>query len=180
MNSAEASGAPAGGTMTTIDLLARLGLWSATAFVLNLLWETAHVRLFTLWAAADARTVAWSLFHCSLGDVVIALAMFTLAGILLWQADWPSSRPWAGIAIVVPGAIAYTAWSEWYNVYSAGSWAYTQSMPVVLGIGLSPLLQWLILPPVMVGIYRTLVPMLFGNDGKLDSTSTPFFGSDPP
>ena len=60
------------------------------------------------------------------------------------------------------GAIAFTAWSEWYNVYRAGSWGYTASMPTIFGIGLSPLLQWLILPPVMVGAYRTLGPMLFG------------------
>jgi len=29
-------------------------------------------------------------------------------------------------------------------------------MPLVFGIGLSPLLQWLILPPVLVLVYRTL------------------------
>ncbi len=48
------------------------------------------------------------------------------------------------------------------NVYRAGSWGYTASMPMIFGIGLSPLLQWLILPPVMVGAYRTLAPVLFG------------------
>ena len=59
------------------------------------------------------------------------------------------------------GAVAYTAWSEWYNVYRAGNWGYTTSMPTILGIGLSPLLQWLILPPLMVVAYRTLVRRLF-------------------
>ena len=48
----------------------------------------------------------------------------------------------------VIGAMAFTAWSEWYNVYRAGNWGYTASMPLVFGIGFSPLLQWLILPPV--------------------------------
>ena len=141
---------------------ARASLWAALAFVLNLAWEIAHVRLYTLWAEADGLTVAWSLFHCTLGDVLIALALFALAGMILRHADWPASRPWAGGAIVVIGAMAYTAWSEWYNVYRAGSWGYTASMPLVFGIGLSPLLQWLILPPVMVVAYRTLEPALFG------------------
>jgi hypothetical protein len=36
-------------------------------------------------------------------------------------------------------------------------------MPMILGIGLSPLLQWLILPPAMVGAYRKLGPVLFGH-----------------
>lgn len=60
------------------------------------------------------------------------------------------------------GALAFTAWSEWYNVYRAGRWSYTASMPTIFGIGLSSLLQWLILPPVVVLAYRTPGPVLFG------------------
>jgi len=148
--------------MRAHGIKARAGLWSALAFVLNLTWEIAQVRLYTIWGEADGLSVAWALFHCSLGDVAIALAMFALAGMVLRRADWPVSRPWTGSAIAVIGAVAFTVWSEWYNVYRAGNWGYTESMPMIFGIGLSPLLQWLILPPVMVGAYRTLGPVLFG------------------
>ena len=137
--------------------LARAGLWSALALVLNLAWEIAHVRLYTIWETADGTTVAWSLLHCTLGDAAIALTMYALAGVVLWRVDWPASRPWTGGVIVVIGATAFTAWSEWYNVYRAGNWGYTASMPMIFGIGLSPLLQWLILPPVMVLAFRRLV-----------------------
>ncbi len=145
----------------TPGIFARAGLWAALAFVLNLAWEIAQVRLYTLWIEADGLTVAWSLFHCTLGDVVIALALFALAGVLLRRADWPASRPWPGGAMVVAGALTYTAWSEWYNVYRAGSWGYTAGMPLIFGIGVSPVLQWLLLPPVLVVAYRTLAPLLF-------------------
>jgi hypothetical protein len=47
------------------------------------------------------------------------------------------------------------------NVYRVGSWGYTASMPMIFGIGLAPLLQWLILPPVMVSAYRRLGSALF-------------------
>jgi hypothetical protein len=154
------------------SVIAGAGLWSAIAFVLNLTWETVHVRLYTVWAAADGMSVTWALLHCSLGDVVIALAMFALAGIVLRRADWPASRPWTGGVIVVIGAMAYTAWSEWYNVYRAGNWGYTASMPMIFGIGLSPLLQWIILPPAMVGAYRTLGLALFGLHISQNSTPT--------
>ena len=140
----------------TPGVMAGAGLWSALAFVLNLTWEIAQVRLYTIWAAADGLTVAWALLHCTLGDVLIALTMFALAGIALRRADWPTSRPWLGGVIFVIGALAFTAWSEWYNVYRSGNWGYTASMPMIFGIGLAPLLQWLILPPVMVGAYRML------------------------
>ena len=74
-------------TLTASGMIARAGLWSALAFVLNLAWEIAHVRLYTIWAAADGMTIAWSLLHCTVGDVLIALAMFALAGIALRRAD---------------------------------------------------------------------------------------------
>ncbi len=157
---------------STHSAMARAGLWSALAFVLNLVWEIAQVRLYTIWAAADGMSVAWALLHCTLGDVMIALVMFALAGVVLWRADWPASRPWTGGAIVVIGAMAFTAWSEWYNVYRVGNWGYTASMPMIFGIGLSPLLQWLILPPVMVAVYRMLGSVLFGRHSTQSAIPT--------
>jgi O-antigen/teichoic acid export membrane protein len=41
-------------------------------------------------------------------------------------------------------------------------------MPLIFGIGLSPLLQWLILPPLLVVAYRVLGPVL---SGRLKSRS---------
>lgn len=149
-----------------------LVLWSALAFILNSIWEVAQVELYTIWIEADAISVAWALLHCTLGDVLIALAMFALAGMILRCADWPGSRPWAGGAIVAIGAMSYTAWSEWYNVYGVGNWSYTASMPIIFGIGLSPLLQWLVLPPVMVCAYRMLAPVLFDRHNSRRPAST--------
>ncbi len=142
-------------------IFASASLWSALAFVFHLLWEIAHVRLYTIWFEADRLTLAWSIFHCTLGDVLIALALFALAGSVLQRTDWPNSHPQTGGAMVVTGAIAYTAWSEWYNVYRADNWSYAENMPIVFGIGISPLLQWLLLPPLMMVGYRILAPLLF-------------------
>ncbi|WP_310386283.1 hypothetical protein [Roseateles sp.] len=138
---------------------------------MNLAWEIAHVRLYTIWATADGFGVAGALLHCSLGDVVIALAMFAATGIVLRSADWPMSHPRTGSTLVVIGAMAFTAWSEWYNVYGVGSWGYTASMPMIFGIGLSPLLQWLILPPLMVVAYRAVWPMLSGRHPAYRATT---------
>lgn len=153
-------------------VLARAGLWSVLAFVMNLAWEMAHVRLYTLREEATG-VIARALLHCSLGDVLIALAMYATAGIALWRADWPTSRPWTGGAIVVIGATAFTAWSEWYNVYRAGNWGYAASMPLIFGIGLSPLLQWIVLPAAMVGAFRALDPVLFGTQASPEPLSAP-------
>ncbi len=154
-----------------LSVMAGWALWSAIAFVLNLTWEIAHVRLYAIWFAADGMSIARALLHCTLGDVLIALAMFAVAGIALRRADWPASRPWSGGAIVVFGAVAFTAWSEWYNVYRVGAWGYTASMPLIFGIGLTPLLQWIVLPPAMVGVYRLMTPAQIGRHNPLVATT---------
>ena len=43
---------------------------------------------------------------------------------------------------------AYTVFSEWFNVDIRRSWSYTAAMPILplIGTGLTPLLQWLIVP----------------------------------
>ena len=130
------------------------GVWSALAFAFNVAWEIAQVRLYTLWLEADRASIARALLHCTLGDVVIALGGFALAGIVLRRFDWPMARPVAGGAIAIAGAMAFTVWSEWYNVYRIGGWGYTPAMPTIYGIGLSPMLQWLFIPPAVVLAYR--------------------------
>jgi hypothetical protein len=44
--------------------------------------------------------------------------------------------------------VGYTVASEWLNVVVRQTWAYTQAMPRLppFGTGLSPVLQWLLLP----------------------------------
>ena len=139
------------------DKIVCVGLWAALAFVLSLIWEISHARLYTIWMQADGLRLAWSVFHCSLGDVLIALVTFVLSALALRRFNWPSSRPWAGGAIAVIGAMSFTAWSEVHNVYHTGAWSYTANMPTIYGVGLSPLLQWLVVPPVVVLAYRAIL-----------------------
>ena len=49
-------------------------------------------------------------------------------------------------------ATAYTIYSEWLNVFMRKSWSYSELMPTIppLETGLSPLLQWIILPAVTI------------------------------
>jgi hypothetical protein len=54
--------------------------------------------------------------------------------------------------------IGYTVFSEWLNVVIRAAWAYSEWMPVIplFGhkIGLSPLLQWIVVPAVAFKIVR--------------------------
>lgn len=133
-----------------------LVLWAGLSFALHLAWESAHVRLYTIWDSADRPYIAWAVFHCTLGDVLIAVAGYGVAAFAARNADWPLFRPFLGTAAVISSTVAYTLWSEWYNVYRIGSWAYGASMLTIAGIGLTPVLQWIAVPPIAVLALRAL------------------------
>jgi hypothetical protein len=118
----------------------------------NLAWEAAHVRLYTLWVEASVAYIAFSVLHCTVGDVLIGVFALLFALLLsgrLSITSWRFSR----IALLVTlFGTAYTVWSEWMNVRLLRSWAYADSMPrLAIGtfdLGLTPVLQWLIIPSV--------------------------------
>jgi predicted secreted protein len=130
--------------------------WAALSLLLELAWESAHVRLYTIWGDPDRWHVTRSVLHCTLGDLVIGGVAYGLAACLLRRVDWPIYRPWWGTGIIIVVTTLYTVWSEWNNVYRLRTWAYASQMPTVLGIGLSPILQWLLLPPLIVLMIRAL------------------------
>ncbi len=43
---------------------------------------------------------------------------------------------------------------EFVNVYWLGRWAYAERMPLVLGVGVTPLLQWVLVPPLPLWLAR--------------------------
>lgn len=116
----------------------------------NLLWETAHLPLYTIWRDGSASEQAFAVFHCTLGDLLIALSTFLLALVLVGHRSWPASRFWMVVGVAIPLGVGYTIYSEWLNVSVRRTWTYSELMPVVslgsLQIGLSPILQWIVLP----------------------------------
>jgi hypothetical protein len=44
--------------------------------------------------------------------------------------------------------LVYTAFSEWANTRLWEGWGYGPGMPTIFGLGLTPLLQWIVLPPL--------------------------------
>ena len=134
----------------------RVALWVATSFALNLAWEAVQLPLYTIFSEGSARSIVYAVTHCTLGDVVIALACYAGAGVAMRNADWVRVRPFGGTAVAVVLGTAYTVFSEWLNVSVRGSWTYAPSMPVILGIGITPLLQWVVVPALSVAMMRRL------------------------
>ena len=127
--------------------------WLGWMLALNVTWEIAQVRLYTLPPARFPFYTAYSIAHCSIGDMLIASVVYLGASLAVgWR--WPIDAPLRGLSAQLPLAVAYTAYSEWRNVYVTASWGYDTAMPTVFGLGLSPLVQWLAIPPIAVLLVR--------------------------
>lgn len=125
---------------------------------LSLVWETAHLPLYTIWDEASAGYMAYAVAHCTAGDVLIGAISLMLA-LLAGMEGALDAWHWPRIALVTAVlGIAYTAFSEWLNVSVLQSWAYSERMPVIelagLHLGVSPLLQWAVVPPLALCMAR--------------------------
>lgn len=119
---------------------------------LNLAWEVAHVRLYTLWTEAEPAYIAFSVVHCTLGDILIGGLALLLALILGREGELLQWR-WRRITLLaMVFGLGYTIFSEWMNITILRTWVYGEAMPRLnvgaFDIGLTPLAQWLVLPPL--------------------------------
>lgn len=114
----------------------------------NLVWEFAHMPLYTLWETASPGEIVFAALHCTGGDILIATSALLAALFLLGSGQWPAAGyRRVGLAAIALG-LAYTVFSEWLNIEVREAWGYRDLMPVIplIGAGLSPVAQWIVLP----------------------------------
>lgn len=127
----------------------------------HLVWEIAQLPLYTLWAKGTRGEQVFAVAHCTAGDVIIAGTVLTAAIVLGRAWSWPHGQWPRVIGLAIPLGIAYTAYSEWLNVYLRASWSYSPAMPLLtvgnIGLGVAPLLQWVVIPfMVLLGTWRVV------------------------
>ncbi len=128
----------------------RLAVWG---FGLNALWEALQSPLYADFNNRGWGYLVWSRLHCTAGDMLILLAAFWADSLLFRTRFWPG-RGGFPAAVFVGLGLAFTVWSEIHNAQIVRTWAYAASMPLIYGIGLAPLLQWLVIPPALVVLLR--------------------------
>lgn len=114
----------------------------------NLVWEIGHVPLYTLWLTGSPGEIAYAVLHCTVGDAIIGVTCLLLSLALLGRNAWPHARFGAVAGATILLALLYTVFSEWLNTTVRESWTYREAMPrlPVLGTGLTPVLQWIVVP----------------------------------
>jgi hypothetical protein len=151
------------------------GLRLAGVFLfVNLVWEFAQLPLYTMWRSEPWPRIAFALFHCTVGDMLIGGSALGFALIVAGRGWPPEARARRRVAILTTlVGVAYTIFSEWLNVEIRHAWAYTDLMPRLppLGTGLTPVLQWLFLPGLSL-MLATRVSQT-SPTSRADATSAP-------
>jgi hypothetical protein len=135
------------------DLWQREGAVVVWGFALNLIWELAQSPLYADYSGGW-RYIGWTRLHCALGDVLVLLCSFWATALAYHSRRWPAIRGPDALAVFLAFGLSYTVGSEWYNTTVRGAWAYASAMPQIWGIGLSPILQWIVVPGLLISIIR--------------------------
>ena len=115
----------------------------------NYVWEIAQAPLYV---GMDSFKVVW--WHCgvaALGDGLLVLLIYVIGGTVLNKQDWFVHPRTIGYVIMMFVGLAIGVGIEWLAVVVTNRWEYTVRMPLVplLGVGLIPVAQMLVLPPLV-------------------------------
>src|ERR1700687_3913335 len=128
------------------DWLSAIRAYLVATATLNLLWETTQLPLYEIGRTGTMAEKAFAVLHCTMGDVLIALASIGAGLVTAGEAAWPGKRFVRVAIIAFATGLGYTVFSEYRNVEVLHSWTYSELMPRLppLGTGLSPVLQWIV------------------------------------
>jgi hypothetical protein len=119
------------------------------AVVVNFAWEMAQMVLYASSASRVQDSVGC--LRASVGDAGMILAIDLAGALVFRRLDWFRRPRISGYALMLTMGVILAAAFEMAALRS-GRWAYTASMPrlpMAGGLGVLPMLQMVILPPII-------------------------------
>ena len=125
-------------------------------FLLNYPWEFLQVPLFKGMATAPHWSAVRFCTRATLGDALIAVFAYWVVSAVIRRRRWITDPRWPQVAAFVGVGLLVTLLFERLATGPLDRWQYADAMPIIplLGIGLAPLLQWLVLPPLLLWFVR--------------------------
>jgi hypothetical protein len=126
-----------------------LAILFVVAVLFNYAWELAQSPLYL--GMENFRAMWWHCFVASVGDGFLVLLIFATGWAVLRRQTWFVQPGMRGYFLMLVMGLVIGVSVEWAAVHVAGRWAYTAQMPLVpgLGVGIVPMLQTLVLPPLI-------------------------------
>ena len=136
-----------------IDFLRRLATVFTIAVPVNYLWELGQSPLYL--PASRLRDMWWHCLVASLGDGVIIGIIYVACVFLFRERDWyvrMSASRWRAL---LTAGLTVGFLVEWVGL-QMHRWAYADTMPIlpVVVVGLVPILQMLVMPPLVLWLCR--------------------------
>ena len=124
-------------------------------FLVHYPWEFLQVPLFAGLAEAPHWEGVKFCSGAALGDAALTVVAYWLAAMVAGRR-WIVEIPGRAVAVYLATGLIATVSLEWVNAEVLGRWEYAGAMPTLplLGTGLSPLAQWILLPLLVLGIVR--------------------------
>jgi hypothetical protein len=122
-------------------------------FTLNFLWEMSQARFYSSMKGLPVWSATWLCTSAAAVDVALLALFFMIAALVARDAAWPLHPTSKAIATFFALCLLSTAAIERWAI-ATGRWRYSDRMPVILGVGLIPLLQWTLIPVLSLLAFR--------------------------
>lgn len=122
------------------------------SFPMHFTWEFLQAPLFLNMQTATHLDGIGTCFQATLGDMGIVLTAFWVAALQARTRGWVSHADWRSTALFVGTGLVATAVIEFLSTEVFIRWTYGPAMPLIplIGTGLAPLLQWALIPPLVL------------------------------
>jgi hypothetical protein len=125
------------------------------AFLPHFVWEILQAPFSEHMGNARHWSAMLQCTQAAVGDGVITWIAYALAAASVRDRWWPGATDRRrALTIFLVVGLLITAALEWLNVYVRRRWGYSFDMPLVVGIGLTPILQWVVAPLLPLWVRR--------------------------
>lgn len=126
------------------------------AAALNFVWEVGQSFLY-VGMDYDLAMIARCM-RAALGDGLILWVIYLFGLIIFRNRRWFVHPSASHYAVMLTAGLAISVIVEWIALDVLNRWSYTASMPIIpiLNIGLIPVLQMLLLPPIIFATVAAL------------------------
>lgn len=129
------------------------------SFCLHFVWEFVQVPTYAGMADMNHWEGVKVCLSATVGDVGFALTAFWVTALAARSRRWIADPAGWQLGLFVAVGVGLTVGFEYYYTEVSLRWTYSELMPRVppFGTGLSPLVQWLVIPLLVASLTRRVV-----------------------
>jgi hypothetical protein len=127
------------------------------AFLLNYFWESLHAVFLYSDHNFEAARYVMMLLYVSFIDVILIITAYILTALINHNIFWIEKIGKRNVIPFIILGLIFAFIIELISVYKLERWSYNEYMPLIFGIGLSPLIQLSLTGLVTVWISQTII-----------------------